>query len=88
VLVHLCSPNFVGPLQVYMAHVQEWRTQFSRLESVDLRFDGQVIVNPDSSAQHARESMASPAVAANSRAAAEPVAPPTKPAPKKRARKH
>lgn len=55
VLVHLRSPNFLGPFQVYVAHVQEWRSQFSRLDSVDLRYEGQVIVNPDSAAQRGRE---------------------------------
>jgi hypothetical protein len=28
--------------------VQQWRQQFVRLESVDLRYDRQIIVNPDS----------------------------------------
>jgi hypothetical protein len=27
--------------------VQQWRQQFDKLESVDLRYDGQIIVNPD-----------------------------------------
>jgi hypothetical protein len=27
--------------------VQEWRTQFQKLQSVDLRYEHQVIVNPD-----------------------------------------
>ena len=30
-----------------MTHVQAWRQQFTKLESVDLRYDGQIIVNPD-----------------------------------------
>jgi cell division protein FtsQ len=48
VLVHLGSSNFLEHFQVYVAHVQEWRTQFQRSDSVDLRYDHQVIVNPDS----------------------------------------
>jgi hypothetical protein len=32
---------------VYVTHVQEWRQQFSKVESVDLRYGGQIIVNPD-----------------------------------------
>ena len=47
-LVHLGSPNFLERFKMYVAHVQEWRTQFQRLESVDLRYEQQVIVNPDS----------------------------------------
>ena len=41
-------PNFLEHFKVYVAHVQEWRTQFQKLESVDLRYEHQVIVNPDS----------------------------------------
>ena len=54
VLVHLGSSNFLERFQVYVAHVQEWRTQFRPLDSVDLRYEGQVIVNPESSAGHAK----------------------------------
>ena len=47
VLVHLGSSNFLDRFQVYVTHVQEWRSHFQRLQSVDLRFPHQVIVNPD-----------------------------------------
>jgi cell division protein FtsQ len=47
VLVHLGSGSFLARYKVYLAHVQEWRQQFQKLESVDLRYDRQVIVNPD-----------------------------------------
>jgi len=47
VLVHLGSSNFLERFQVYVSHVQEWRTQFHPLKSVDLRYQHQVIVNPD-----------------------------------------
>ncbi|HMK30763.1 MAG TPA: FtsQ-type POTRA domain-containing protein [Terriglobales bacterium] len=47
VQVHLGGANFAERFRLYKAHVQEWRQQFSRLDSVDLRYDGQVIVNPD-----------------------------------------
>lgn len=47
VLVHLGSGNFLARYKVYLAHVQEWRQQFPKLESVDLRYDRQVIVNPE-----------------------------------------
>ena len=47
VLVHLGSSNFLERFQVYVSHVQEWRTQFHPLRSVDLRYQHQVIVNPD-----------------------------------------
>jgi cell division protein FtsQ len=47
VLVHLGSSNYLERYKVYVAHVQEWQQQFDRLESVDLRYDRQIIVNPD-----------------------------------------
>jgi cell division protein FtsQ len=47
VLVHLGSGNFLARYKVYLAHVEEWRQQFQKLESVDLRYDRQVIVNPE-----------------------------------------
>jgi cell division protein FtsQ len=47
VLVHLGSSNFLDRFQIYVTHVREWRQQFAKLESVDLRYDRQIIVNPD-----------------------------------------
>lgn len=47
VLVHLGSSNYLDRYKVYKTHLQEWREQFDRLESVDLRYDHQIIVNPD-----------------------------------------
>jgi cell division protein FtsQ len=45
-IVHLGSSNFLARYQIYLNHIQEWRQQFSKLESVDLRYNGQIIVNP------------------------------------------
>jgi len=47
VLVHLGSSDFLDRFKIYVGHVQEWRQQFSRLDSVDLRYEHQIIVNPD-----------------------------------------
>ena len=47
VLIHLGSGNYLPRYKIYIAHVQQWRQQFEKLESVDLRYDGQIIVNPD-----------------------------------------
>jgi cell division protein FtsQ len=47
VLVHLGSSHFLERYKVYLAHVGEWRQQFQRLDSVDLRYERQIIVNPD-----------------------------------------
>src|SRR6266403_414578 len=47
VLVHLGSGNYLQRYKTYVTHVQQWRQQFDKLESVDLRYNGQIIVNPD-----------------------------------------
>ena len=47
VLVELGSSEYLKRYKTYVSHVQEWRQQFQKLESVNLRYDNQVIVNPD-----------------------------------------
>ncbi len=47
VLVHLGSSDFLERFKVYVAHLREWRQQVHEVHSVDLRYDRQVIVNPD-----------------------------------------
>src|SRR5579864_7719186 len=47
VLVQLGSSNYLKRYKIYVTHAQEWRQQFQKLESVNLRYDNQVIVNPD-----------------------------------------
>ncbi|MFI5087133.1 MAG: cell division protein FtsQ/DivIB [Terriglobales bacterium] len=49
VLVHLGASDYLVRFKVYVAHIQEWRQQFQKVRSVDLRYDRQVIVNPDES---------------------------------------
>ncbi|MGE5321260.1 MAG: cell division protein FtsQ/DivIB [Actinomycetota bacterium] len=67
-LIHLGSSNFLQRYKLYLAHIAEWRRQFADLQSVDLRYDGQIIVNPDKPA--ATTSQATPPAAA---APAKPV---------------
>jgi cell division protein FtsQ len=50
VLVHLGPTDFLDRYKIFVSHVREWRQQFERLDSVDLRYDNQIIVNPDSQA--------------------------------------
>jgi cell division protein FtsQ len=50
VLVHLGSTNFFDRYKIYVSHVRDWRQQFDKLESVDLRYERQIVVNPDLSA--------------------------------------
>jgi len=47
VLLELGSTDYLKRYKTYVSHVQEWRQQFQKLESVNLRYDNQVIVNPD-----------------------------------------
>jgi cell division protein FtsQ len=47
VLVHLGSSDYLRRYKIFVTHEQAWRQQFQRLESVDLRYDNQIIVNPD-----------------------------------------
>ncbi len=88
VLVHLGSSNFLERFKIYVAHVQEWRAQFQKLESVDLRYDHQVIVNPDSASSNARGTVATAGAAANADTPQPPAASLSKPAVKHKAKKH
>ena len=47
VLVHLGSSDYLRRYKIYVTHAQGWRQQFQKLESADLRYDSQIIVNPD-----------------------------------------
>lgn len=47
VLLELGSSDYLKRYKIYVAHVREWRQQFQKLESVNLRYDNQVIVNPE-----------------------------------------
>ena len=48
-VVHLGAQDFLPRYKLYVAHIAEWRQQFQNVQSVDLRFEGQVVVNPDQS---------------------------------------
>jgi cell division protein FtsQ len=64
-LVHLGSQDFLARYKLYLAHVAEWRKQYENLQSVDLRYEGQVVVNPDEeqvAAQHPRQAGTSSAL--------------------------
>jgi cell division protein FtsQ len=73
VLVHLGSGNFLNRYKIYVTHVAEWRQQFQKLDSVDLRYDRQIIVNPDSSLT-AQKPLSAPAVRAAIAAGVKPAA--------------
>lgn len=73
VAIHLGSSNFLERYRTYVAHIREWHQQFEKIESVDLRYDHQIIVNPDVS--HVVPVPVPAASVGDSAAANKPVAP-------------
>jgi len=47
VLVHFGAGDFARKYRVLVDNLAEWRAQVGRVDSVDLRFDSQVVVNPE-----------------------------------------
>jgi cell division protein FtsQ len=90
VLVHLGPAHFLERYKLYLAHVAEWRQQFQRLDSVDLRYERQIIVNPDprrapgSMASSTAAAPAAPKPPARARTAPKRTSTKSKPAGKKR----
>jgi cell division protein FtsQ len=80
VLLHLGSSHFLERYKLYIAHLQEWRQQFQRLDSVDLRYNRQVVLNPDSPAPAAPAAKPAP-----DRVPSQPVHKAKSPAPAKTA---
>jgi cell division protein FtsQ len=50
-VVHLGAQDFLPRYKLYVSHIAEWRQQYQNVQSVDLRYEGQVIVNPDKPAE-------------------------------------
>src|SRR5712691_10602532 len=74
VLVHLGSSDYLKRYKTYVTHVQEWRQQFQKLESVNLRYDNQVIVNPDMEGRPKQPALAASAARAAAAAGVKPAA--------------
>ena len=74
VLVELGSSDFLKRYKTYVSHVQEWRQQFQKLESVNLRYDNQVIVNPDMEGRPKQAALAASAAKAAAAAGVKPAA--------------
>ncbi len=68
VQVELGSSDYLKRYKTYVSHVRDWRQQFQKLESVNLRYDNQVIVNPDMEGKPKQAAL--PAAAAKAAAAA------------------
>ena len=58
VLLHLGREDFLVRYMLYASQIGQWQQKFANVRSVDLRFEGQVVINADSQAP-ARSSGAS-----------------------------
>jgi cell division protein FtsQ len=74
VLVELGSSEFLKRYKTYVSHVQEWRQQFQKLESVNLRYDNQVIVNPEMEGKPRKSALSASAARAAAAAGVKPAA--------------
>jgi len=72
--VELGSTDYRRRYATYVSHVQEWRQQFQKLESVNLRYDNQVIVNPDMEGKPRPAALNSSAAKAAAAAGVKPAA--------------
>ena len=48
ILVHLGDSDFLDRFKIFKTHVKDWQQQHANLQSVDLRYEHQVILNEDS----------------------------------------
>jgi len=85
VLVELGSTEYLKRYRTYVTHAQEWRQQFQKLESVNLRYDNQVIVNPDMEGRPKQATLSAAAARAAVAAGVKPAALITKIGPHDRA---
>jgi cell division protein FtsQ len=85
VLVELGSSDYLRRYKTYISHVQEWRQQFQKLESVNLRYDNQVIVNPDMEGRPKLAALTSAAAKAAASAGVKPAALITRVSPREKA---
>jgi cell division protein FtsQ len=67
VLVHFGDTDFGNRYRLLAAHIDEWRSNAGRVDSVDLRFSQQVVVNPESNALAAATSAGTQSGAAPAR---------------------
>ena len=74
VLVELGASDYLKRYRTYVSHVQEWRQQFQKLESVNLRYDNQVIVNPDMEGKPKAAALSAAAARAAAAAGVKPAA--------------
>ena len=74
VLLELGSSDYLKRYKIYVTHVREWRQQFQKLESVNLRYDNQVIVNPEVEGKPKQPTLSAAAMKAAVKAGVKPAA--------------
>ena len=65
VLAHFGEDHFLDRYQRYRTHIAEWRQQYPKLSSVDLRYDQQAVLQMGQGADATPPATAPPAAAAN-----------------------
>ena len=78
ILLHFGEDNFLNRWHEYQAHLAEWKQQYPRLASVDLRYDRQVVLKMADNAPNApatTDAAAAPAAPKQSVAKARPATP-------------
>ena len=90
VLVHFGDNDFEAKYRTLLDDIAQWRAKTGRVESVDLRFNGEAVVNPETPpVPPVSRVTARPVAAARSAAVARPIAVAKKaPKPAPTARKH
>jgi cell division protein FtsQ len=74
VLVHFGTSDFLEHYKFFAAHIGEWRQQYKCVQSVDLRYEGQIIVDPGTCGSRQAELASAPLPVTPSRpATAQPV---------------
>ncbi|MBI1956739.1 MAG: FtsQ-type POTRA domain-containing protein [Acidobacteria bacterium] len=48
ILLHLGRERFRDRYETYENHIGQWKQKFANIQSIDLRYDGQVVLNADS----------------------------------------
>jgi cell division protein FtsQ len=56
IVVHFGNGDFQNKYRVLLENLGQWRATAGRVDSVDLRFNGQVVVNPESNVVSAKAS--------------------------------
>jgi cell division protein FtsQ len=64
VLVHFGDGDFQGKYRTLLENIAQWRAAVGRVESVDLRFSREAVINPDTSAMALKQMPTHPAIGA------------------------